>query len=337
MNKPNCEDWPANELEDVLCCPYCRSTANRQVYTGVQDWSFGTAPGKWSYSECQNCACIYINPRPKESSMSTAYENYYTQGKNDEDSMFQDFRNRLKNEWISCLSGFCIEPRLSIPSFVITITARLFNKEKLPFGFDEIVQEDKGKFLDFGCGSGYYLNLFRKFGWDAMGVDADPLAVESARKLGLSVLNGSYSLLDDYPNYFDCVMCSHVLEHMHQPIEFLGAITNSLKQGGMLILSLPNSTSALRYYFGSDWRGLEAPRHISIPSQHALKNLLAGFGYVVSSRADTYPDTATESFRMKRRSLTANIIDRIKSRLLSPKPLIEDVTNDFIKFICIKK
>lgn len=331
------EAWPGEDLEDVLLCPYCGSPERKLAYTDVQDWSFQSAPGKWSYWDCHKCDSLYLNPRPTERTIGIAYKNYYTQKLNNANDIYGAIRGRLKNEWISCFLGIAVTPRLYISCVIIRFFAFIMKKNSLPFGWAELKNGNKGNFLDFGCGSGFHLYLAQKLGWNSMGIDADPLAVESARKRKVKVIQGSFQALRNYQKYFDFVMCSHILEHMYYPLEFLGAVANSIRDDGVLILSLPNSTSALRKYFGSDWRGLEAPRHISIPSQRELTNILLTLGFTVESHADTKLDTAVESFKIKRRSSTASFRDVISAKRLLVKPSPADNTNDFIKLVCIKR
>jgi 2-polyprenyl-3-methyl-5-hydroxy-6-metoxy-1,4-benzoquinol methylase len=41
-------------------------------------------------------------------------------------------------------------------------------------------------------------------------------------------------------NVFDCIVCSHVLEHLNWPTQVLLKLTNSLANDGVLIVALPN-------------------------------------------------------------------------------------------------
>ncbi len=332
------EIWPIDELEEVSACPYCESGARKLAYEDVQDWSFQSAPGKWKYWDCQNCGCLYLSPRPTERSVGLAYSNYYTHNTLRSRVVYAAIRERLKNDWISSLLGFSFTPRFYIPRFVVRMAAFLANKTSIPFGLGELKNRKRGNLLDFGCGSGFYLYLAQQLGWNAMGIDADPLAVESARRRGVNVIQGSYEVLKEYPRYFDCVICSHVLEHMYHPLELLRAVAGSIRNDGALLLSLPNSTSALRKHFGSDWRGLEAPRHISIPSQSELVKILKSLGFSVESCGDTELGNVVECFRIRRRSLAVKSIDVASAKnLLLNQSLPESNANDFTKLTCTKR
>ena len=57
------------------------------------------------------------------------------------------------------------------------------------------------------------------------------------RSLGVRLINGP----DDLPSgtSFDLVVLSHVLEHVAEPIGFLGAMTSRLRSGGVLFIEVP--------------------------------------------------------------------------------------------------
>ena len=263
------KNWPSDELESVSSCPYCHSTQRSLAYKDVQDWSFYCAPGKWNYWDCTSCEALYLDPRPAERSIGKAYSNYYTHD-NGEQSFKQQLRIRLKNECFSHWLKTNITPRLHIPIIFFTPFNFLKKYIAIPFELPSLVNLPKGSLLDFGCGNGGKLKLAHQLGWSVKGIEIDPAAVASAQSQGLDVIHGDYRMLADYQNTFDCIVCSHVLEHVHEPLVLLQLLSKALKPNGTLLLSLPNSKSNIRRIFGSSWRGLEAPRHISLPSTEFL-------------------------------------------------------------------
>jgi 2-polyprenyl-3-methyl-5-hydroxy-6-metoxy-1,4-benzoquinol methylase len=129
-------------------------------------------------------------------------------------------------------------------------------------------------------------------------------------------------------------MCSHVLEHVHEPRDLLAKLKIAIKPGGVLLLTLPNALSPMRSHFGNNWRGLEAPRHISIPSELRLSKLLTEAGFSIKSIAGTGFETAAESYRIQRRGKVLSRLDVTKARQLEMQSLSAPAGNDFIQFIC---
>jgi SAM-dependent methyltransferase len=136
-----------------------------------------------------------------------------------------------------------------------------------------------GRLLEVGCGSGAMLKSMEGLGWRVEGVDFDPLAVDEAGKKSLLVHVGTLKAQEFSENSFDAIVMSHVIEHVHDPIDLLRGCHRILKPGGFLVVITPNAASWGHRIYGADWRGLEPPRHLHIftlPSL-SLVSTRAGF------------------------------------------------------------
>jgi 2-polyprenyl-3-methyl-5-hydroxy-6-metoxy-1,4-benzoquinol methylase len=326
--------WPEEGLERVEACPYCGSRRRSLAYKDVQDWSFNCAPGKWDYWDCGDCKSLYLDPRPTPSTVGSAYQDYYTHASGRPASLIQSLKLRLRNECLSQRFQSSMTPRLNLPQFLSGVVELIGKRVHMPFGGMILAKLPRGRFIDVGCGAGNTVALARQLGWDAMGLEIDPSAVRTAQAGGLRIEEGTYEKLALYERQFSCIMCSHVLEHVHNPLDLLEKVKRALKPGGCLLLILPNSLSALRYHFGPDWRGLEAPRHLSIPAQPKLLQLLKGLGFVTESMADNGTETAAESYRIQRRGSIPLREDFRNARQLEIRPLASPAANDFIKLVC---
>lgn len=332
------QSWPEDGVEPVQHCPFCGSSERAIAYQDVQDWSFYCAPGKWAYWDCKQCKAIYLNPRPTEATIGRAYEAYYTHSSVNNESILQLVKERIRNECWSHWINADVSPRLHLPKALGLLLKPLKSMLIEPFGLRELASLPKGALMDVGCGNGNMLRLATKLGWQTMGLEIDPAAVMTARNQGLDVLEGTYERLSEYSLSFDCIVCSHVLEHVHNPKNMLIKLKDALKRGGTLLLTLPNSTSALRYHFGENWRGLEAPRHLSIPSMHWLKASLVNMGFSVKQSERNVLPTALESSRIKRRAQTSNAYDKaVQKMLIADYTAGSEEQHDFVQFICLKK
>jgi hypothetical protein len=99
-------------------------------------------------------------------------------------------------------------------------------------------------------------------------------------------------------------------------------------------LHLPNSRSALLRHFGVNWLGLEAPRHLSIPAEHSLRQQLVTLGFTLRSIADSYLYTASESFQIARRGTEVTRADLENVKTLRQNLAVDSNSNDFIKLVC---
>lgn len=326
--------WPNDELEHTEYCPYCSSLKRYIEYEDVKDWSFYCAPGNWNFWRCENCSSLYLNPRPNKASIVKAYAKYYTHSNGNTESFFLSFKTRLKNEVYSTFLNSKIKPNMHLAKYTPPIIKALEKAVSIPFGFEELKKITKGKFLDIGCGNGFMVDIASQLGWDSMGIEMDINAVKVGKKKNLNIKEGSYEILDEYKSYYDYIMCSHVLEHVYEPLELLSKIKNSLKPGGILLISLPNATSKIGSLFGKYWRGLEAPRHISIPSQKKLVEKLSQMGFRVENLADTNPDTLLKSQKIKKTNVNQGGLKDLTQENI--KIDISKNENDFIKLRCSK-
>jgi 2-polyprenyl-3-methyl-5-hydroxy-6-metoxy-1,4-benzoquinol methylase len=327
--------WPVEGLETVDCCPYCGSTDRRIAHRDVQDWSFYCAPGKWTYWTCNSCDSLHLNPRPTQQSIRLAYSSYYThRGKRE--SLLEQIRERIRNEYWSSTLNADFRPRLHLSAELHWIVNLLHLSE--PFSLKELASLPVGRLMDVGCGNGNMLRLAEGLGWNAVGLEVDSAAVQFARSRGLDVVEGSYPRLLEYSEEFDCIICSHVLEHVHDPIVMISNLSKALKPNGVLLLSLPNASSQLRVHFGNDWRGLEAPRHLTIPSLRRLEAILSTAGFSVRQVLQQPIATAVESARIQRRGARITRKDIAAGRRLASRLVISSGDKfDFLELVCVKR
>lgn len=330
------DEWAAVDLEDVCTCPVCHSSEVSLLHDAVEDWAFHSAPGRWRYWQCGICQSLYLNPRPTPGSIERAYAAYYTHAGPGSSLGIKGLKLRWKNERLSARFGRNIEPRLHLPSIFQPAVARRGGRIALPFGWEELAVMNPGRLMDVGCGSGATLVLAHQLGWNAQGIEMDSAAVTAASKAGLAVEEGGYEVLRDYPSVFDCITCSHVVEHVFDPVDMIAAMHLALKPGGRLLLATPNANSDVHRHFGRFWRGLEAPRHLVIFSEATLIALLRKQGFVVDSRSDDQLETARESARIVRGASSANSSDRTVVRRLRRTLKRTPEGHDFIKLLAWK-
>jgi SAM-dependent methyltransferase len=188
-----------------------------------------------------------------------------------------------------------------------------------------IRREDRGlgragapgrRLLDVGCGNGQFLLWARELGWECHGVELDAAAARVARDQGISVLGSS---LDELPpgsaGSFDAITLSHVIEHVHDPIDMLRRCRDLLRPGGYLWLETPNTESLGYSMYGASWRGLETPRHLVLFNFASLCWSLERAGFERVQRLQPPDVTAsvfTESAAMR--------LGRIAGKDTSPLP-----------------
>ena len=96
------------------------------------------------------------------------------------------------------------------------------------------------KVLDFGCGSGVFVDELAKQGYQAYGLDISEEAIKFGMLQGVKNLNVIDSHKVDFPDdTFDTVFVLDVLEHLEDEKWALDEIRRVLKPGGVAIIMVP--------------------------------------------------------------------------------------------------
>ena len=110
----------------------------------------------------------------------------------------------------------------------------------------------------------------------------DPAAVEAALKQGVDAHVGGFNAASRIGRKYDSITLSHVIEHLHDPVEAISQCKELLKPGGRIWIDTPNIDSFGHDIYKACWRGLEPPRHLAVFNYKSLVKLIstAGFGSV---------------------------------------------------------
>lgn len=224
--------------EKIEECPLCQFSSHSN-YIIVDDHSISKE--SFAIVQCNKCSFIYTNPRPDLNSIGKYYES-------DEYISHANQANNLIN-------------------FVYKI-ARIYT---LNWKYRQIRKfQSQGSLLDFGCGTGEFLQYMSQKGWETSGVEPNSHARDASRLKGLEV---EASLPKDSKDRVDIITAWHVIEHVHDLVDTVRALRKRLKEGGKLILALPNCQSHDAIHYGQHWAGYDVPRHLYHFTQDSIKTL----------------------------------------------------------------
>jgi len=148
---------------------------------------------------------------------------------------------------------------------------KILKKLPVDFGQHEMRERTKGKLiafslvshgdgkraLDLGCRDGYWSEKFKKRGFETVSID-----IESSYPTCLiSDANKKFPFME---NSFDLIWCSEVIEHLDDPFFSVSEMRRTLRHGGRLILTTPNSDFwffRLLKYFGVPIEKLQSKHH----------------------------------------------------------------------------
>jgi len=256
-------------------CPAC-GTRGVPRHRGLRDRLYA-APGSWAMAQCPQPACrmLWLDPVPTEQDLAKAYRTYYTHA-GEPPPRARPFLGLLASVRRAYLRG--ARPATGL----IRV---------LPGGRDAMddtaghlpAPRPGARLLEVGFGSGDQLVRMRELGWDVTGVDVDPVVVDAARRRGLDAHAGELSALRLPEGQFDAVYLSHVIEHVHEPIDLLRECRRVLRPGGTLVVITPNADSHGHRRFGAAWFGLDPPRHLVVFSPDGLSAAARQAGFADAS------------------------------------------------------
>ena len=134
----------------------------------------------------------------------------------------------------------------------------LKNKLKL---IGKYSQEEK-TLLDFGCGTGDFLQTAKKNNWTVYGIEPNEQARYIANKKTKNAVFNTEQLLKFKKNSFDVITLWHVLEHLPNLQEDLNTFKSLLKPNGTLIVAVPNYKSYDAKHYKNFWAAFDVPRHL---------------------------------------------------------------------------
>lgn len=143
------------------------------------------------------------------------------------------------------------------------------------------LRSSENKLLDFGAGTGDFLQVAVNKGWKVYGVEPNEQARNLASKKGLHLLS---SLKELKGEQFDVITLWHVLEHVPNLQETLNRLQVLLKPEGVLVIAVPNYKSWDAKKYEEFWAAYDVPRHLWHFDREAMKNIFP----------ETLPQTKTK-------------------------------------------
>jgi 2-polyprenyl-3-methyl-5-hydroxy-6-metoxy-1,4-benzoquinol methylase len=147
------------------------------------------------------------------------------------------------------------------------------------------------KVLDVGCGcgaTGQYLKSHFQVK-EVVGIEMNPEMAQQARTILDQVIIDDVQKMDlPYErNYFDCIICADILEHLYDPWSVLIKLKNHLKDAGCLLLSVPNVQhwSMIARLLAGRWdyrdEGILDSTHIRFFTRKSLRGLIERCGFQI--------------------------------------------------------
>lgn len=133
--------------------------------------------------------------------------------------------------------------------------------------------------LDIGCATGQLLLRLYEAGYhDLTGLDLSEKCLEEVSRLEFKTIHGDF-LTHPFKEKYDCVILSHVLEHVYDLQAAVKAIDGLLRKGGILYVEVPDA-SRYEDYFIAPFHYFDH-EHINHFDEHSLNRPFRDAGFII--------------------------------------------------------
>ncbi len=247
-------------MEDLYCCPVCEGTGTLiKNHKAVRDNSL--TGEVFSISRCTDCEALITDPRPRATDIGRYYEfPDYVSHRDDAPG----FINRL----YQLARRYTTKQKIRLINSVINPTKEAANAQR--------------SVLDYGCGTGFFLNEAKLNGWRTTGLEVNKSARDAAEnRLGAPIASDLHDIAQHQK--FDVITLWHVLEHIHDLSATFGTLVKHLETDGTIIVAVPNPESADALEYQEMWAAYDVPRHLYHFPAKAIQMLVGRHGGTVET------------------------------------------------------
>lgn len=233
----------------IKACPICEGS---EIKHFLQSKNFRINNTPFTIEQCASCGFRFTNPLPSEDEIGEYYntENYIS-------------HTETKKGLVNFLFHV-VRKRTLAQKF--KLISRYSNKQSL---------------LDFGAGSGVFLNFVKERGWKVKGVEPD----DNARQLAINKSSIEMRTPDEVHTIadgsYDSITLWHVLEHLYNLKEDIRQFKRILTDDGTLFIAVPNCSSPDAKKYKEFWSAYDLPIHLYHFTPSDIKLLFEKEGFEV--------------------------------------------------------
>lgn len=226
----------------VESCPIC---SGREFTEFGKAKDYTVSHETFMLRQCMSCQFLITSPRPNDANLgsyylSDTYISHTAKATTLFDKLYEKVRGRALNWKLTLVKKLSTAVNPSL--------------------------------LDYGCGTGFFLNKMKENGFNIAGVEPSDIARKNAEKMtGVKIA----SALSEIKMKFDIITLWHVLEHVSNLNEAINELKQRLNKDGTILIAVPNYKSADAQAYGMTWAGYDVPRHLWHFEQKTMQQLLA--------------------------------------------------------------
>lgn len=279
-------------------CPLCESP-DIVLYLKCRDHT--VTREEFEIFTCRQCTFKFTNPQPSSEELNKYYNS-------------EEYISHSDTE-----KGIIARVYKKVRHVTMRSKIRLLNR-----------YSTKGKLLDFGAGTGFFVKSAVENNWNAIGIEPE----EKARKIakennGVNIYEPAYMDKQEKES-FQVITLWHVLEHITNLHEIVDKFHALLIPGGWLFIAVPNHLSWDSKTYNKFWAAWDVPRHLWHFNPIAIRLLLAKHhfnivnkhpmwfdAFYVSLLSEKYKQGKTQLLSGALRGMASNIIASANVNLCS--------------------
>lgn len=213
-------------------CPMC-DTTSIESHMEVKDFSISKET--FPIWKCKSCDFHFTQNPPTEATCAPYYES-------DVYISHSDTKNNMRDRLYHIARDYMLERKWKIIQKHSSTSA-------------------KGKLLDVGAGTGYFLNHIQSKSWDVQGIEVSDKA-RAFCKAHFGITSAPPEQLFQLEEKYDVITLWHVLEHLYDFHKYVAQFRSLLKEDGLLIIAVPNHSSGDAQKYREHWAAYDVPRHL---------------------------------------------------------------------------
>lgn len=246
-------------MEYLAACPLCQGT-RLSHYTSCKDYT--VSHETFQLQQCAVCGFVFTNPRPESPNLSRYYQS-------DEYISHSNTSKQFLHRVYKIARSFTLKWKYQL------ITEHSATRPE--------------KILDYGCGTGAFLEKCRQQGLQITGVEPAHGARSQAQTLTRTTIAANIA---DVEGSFNVITLWHVLEHIANLHETIEALAARLATNGTMFIAVPNLKSADAQHYQEQWAAFDVPRHLWHFSKETMQRIFDNHGLrierVLPMKLDSY-------------------------------------------------
>jgi SAM-dependent methyltransferase len=244
-------------------CIICHNPSNNQLIK-VKELQLGLGE-EFTYQLCGACGTMQLTDPPADFTTYYPNENYYS---------FKMEMKELKPPGYlrTSKADYLLYGKNKILGSILSIGYKL--PEYYTWMLNTHAQLNDA-ILDVGCGNGSLLTKLYKMGFTNL-TGIDPFINEGHDYGAIRIFKKDISEVE---GKFDVIMMHHALEHMPEPLKALKKAHSLLNDEKFLLVRIPVMGNYGWNKYREFWAGLDAPRHLFIPSEKGMRLLAEQAGF----------------------------------------------------------